>query len=335
MTNGCICCTLRDDLLAEVRRLSEAGRFDYLLIEGTGIADRCGSLHLLVPRRGRGRPFRRRPPRRDGHRGGRREPAEGLRLERLPSRPRRDGGRGGHPHPGRSAGGADRVRRRGRDQQGAGRRVRTTRPGSLGGAGAERRRSHRRDVLWASAPRRDSRHRIVRRGKGAAAPLWFKELYGSNEHVPETEEYGISSFVYRARRPFDPEPFKAFIDATCPAHQGQGPFLAGDATGLGRRVLAGRRAVAHVSAMGFWWSAVPRKRWPEATEFRERLHTVWSEVWGDRRQELVFIGTGMDRAAITAALDACLIETGRDVTPFDPAPYQALPDPFPAWRRAA
>lgn len=93
-------------------------------------------------------------------------------------------------------------------------------------------------------------------------------------------------------------------------------------------------AVARVSAMGFWWSAVPRRRWPKEPEFRERLDAVCSEVWGDRRQELVFIGTGMDRDAFIAALDACLVEAG-DAEVFDPEACRDLPDPFPAWRRAA
>jgi hypothetical protein len=86
--------------------------------------------------------------------------------------------------------------------------------------------------------------------------------------------------------------------------------------------------------MGFWWAAVPRQRWPEEEVFRERLHTVWSEVWGDRRQELVFIGRGMDRDAITDALDACLVGPA-EVRRFDAEAYRDLPDPFPAWRRAA
>jgi G3E family GTPase len=153
--------------------------------------------------------------------------------------------------------------------------------------------------------------------------------------VAETEEYGISTFVYRARRPFDPERFNAFVAATRPGLiRARGHFwLATRPDWVGDFTLAG--AVAPVSAVGSWWSAVPRRRWPEPPEFRERLRTVWSEVWGDRRQELVFIGTGMDRAALTAALDACLVETRTEAGPFDPAPYRGLPDPSAAWRRAA
>ncbi len=85
--------------------------------------------------------------------------------------------------------------------------------------------------------------------------------------------------------------------------------------------------------MGFWWAAVPRRRWPEEEIFRERLHSVWSDNWGDRRQELVFIGRDMDRAAITAALDACLV--GAEAARFEPEAYRHLADPFPEWHRAA
>ncbi|SDA20566.1 Cobalamin synthesis protein cobW C-terminal domain-containing protein [Methylobacterium sp. UNC378MF] len=133
----------------------------------------------------------------------------------------------------------------------------------------------------------------------------------------------------------DPERFNAFVKATWPGLiRAKGHFwLATRPDWVGAFSLAG--AVARVSAMGFWWSSVPRRRWPEAPEFRERLQDVWSEVWGDRRQELVFIGTGMDEAGLTAALDACLIETGADQAPFDPEPCRGLPDPFPAWQRAA
>jgi G3E family GTPase len=176
--------------------------------------------------------------------------------------------------------------------------------------------------------------RLFDEAEAQAHPLWFKELYGARDHVPETEEYKISSFVYRAQRPFDLERFNAFVNATWTGLiRVKGHFWpATRPDWVGDFSLAG--AVARVSAMVFRWSAVPRRRCPEAPEFRERLDAVWSEVWGDRRQELVFIGTGMDRAALTSALDACLVETGEDAA-FDPEAYRHLPDPFPAWRRAA
>jgi hypothetical protein len=85
--------------------------------------------------------------------------------------------------------------------------------------------------------------------------------------------------------------------------------------------------------MGFWWAAVPRSRWPDHPEWRSMLNRNWAPGWGDRRQELVFIGSGMDEAAIRAALDDCLVGVS-DPARFDAAKYRRLPDPFPAWKRS-
>jgi G3E family GTPase len=161
-------------------------------------------------------------------------------------------------------------------------------------------------------------------------PLWYKELYSFGEHVPETEEYGIQSFVYRARRPFDPERFDAFINRTWPGLiRAKGHFwLATRPNWVGEFSLAG--AIARVTAMGHWWAAIPRRHWPEHADWKRNLARNWDKVWGDRRQELVFIGTGLDEAAIRSALDGCLL--GRaGATRFDPVAYAGLRDPFPAW----
>ncbi|GJD36093.1 zinc metallochaperone GTPase ZigA [Methylobacterium aerolatum] len=336
MTNGCICCTLRDDLLDEVRRLSRDGRFDYLLIEGTGIAEPLPIASTFSFRDEEGGSL-----------------SDVARLDTMVTvvdaiNLLKDYGSN------------DFLRDRGET---AGEQDTRTLVDLL----VEQIEfadvvviNKARDVtaehlalVRAVVRGLNGDARIVEASQGQVPldavldtglfdeeraqrhPLWFKELYGAAEHLPETEEYGIGSFVYRARRPFDPARFKAFIDATWPGLiRAKGHFwLATRPNWVGEFSLAG--AVAHVSAMGFWWTAVPRERWPEAGEFHERLKGVWSDVWGDRRQELVFIGTGMDREAITAALDACLVEAVREAAPFDPAPYRGLPDPFPAWKQAA
>jgi hypothetical protein len=85
--------------------------------------------------------------------------------------------------------------------------------------------------------------------------------------------------------------------------------------------------------MGFWWAAVPRPRWPDHPEWRAILNRHWHAVWGDRRQELVFIGSRLDEPAIRAGLDACLLGETPTIA-FQPERYRDLPDPFPAWRRA-
>jgi G3E family GTPase len=170
--------------------------------------------------------------------------------------------------------------------------------------------------------------------KAQTHPLWFKELYEPGAHVPETEEYGIGSFVYRARRPFDPTRFSAVINRTWPGLiRAKGHFwLATRPDWVGELSLAG--ALCRTGPLGRWWAAVPRARWPDNDEWKRMLNRHWSPAWGDRRQELVFIGAGMDERALTAALDDCLL--GRaDAPRFEPDAYRHLADPFPAWERTA
>ena len=79
--------------------------------------------------------------------------------------------------------------------------------------------------------------------------------------------------------------------------------------------------------MGKWWVVVPRNRWPDNPDFESHIKTLWDVSWGDRRQELVFIGIGMDQAELTRRLDACLVRQ----TGFTPKLWTGLKDPFPAW----
>jgi G3E family GTPase len=165
-------------------------------------------------------------------------------------------------------------------------------------------------------------------------PLWFKELNGFRDHMPETEEYGIRSFVYRARRPFAPMAFNAFVNKSWPGViRAKGFFwLATRPNFVGELAQAG--ALVRTSKRGRWWSAVPRDRWPDNAEWRESLKPYFDKTFGDRRQEIVFIGLAdqMDEAAIRAELDSAL--TGM-VDRFTPDAWKHLPDPFPNWERQA
>ena len=94
-------------------------------------------------------------------------------------------------------------------------------------------------------------------------------------------------------------------------------------------------ALVRHEAIGYWWAAVPKKRWPDDDSLVARIDKGWHKVWGDRRQEIVFIGTrDMDTAKITADLDACLLPIAEN-GPIDASAWRALPDPFPEWRRDA
>ena len=161
------------------------------------------------------------------------------------------------------------------------------------------------------------------------APGWLKEMRG--EHVPETEEYGISSFAYLARRPFHPQKFYEFLHSKEIAGKlvrSKGFFwLATRPQFAGSWSQAG--GMARYGAAGLFWKAVPKDQWPDDPEYLAAIQSQWVEPFGDMRQELVFIGQGLDKEDIIARLDACLLTedqvlAGREA-------WAALPDPFPSW----
>jgi G3E family GTPase len=331
MTNGCICCTLRGDLLAEVRKLAEAGRFDHLLIESTGISEPLPVAATFDFRDADGDSL-----------------SDVARLDTMVTvvdavNLLRDfsshdflSDRGETLGPGDKRSLVDLLT----DQIEFDDVIVLNK---VTDAGPERTDAAIR-IVKALNP--DARliltdhadvepEAILDTGlfdfdRAHGHPLWAKELHGFADHVPETEEYGISSFVYRARRPFDPARVHEILTGALPGViRAKGPFwVATRPDWVAEFSLAG--ALASVKPLGTWWAAVPRARWPQDHAAQAHLMHHWHPPFGDRRQEIVFIGSGMDRAAITAALDAALL--GRE-DKFERNEWLHLPDPFPKWRK--
>lgn len=161
------------------------------------------------------------------------------------------------------------------------------------------------------------------------APGWLKELRG--EHIPETEEYGISSFVYIARKPFHPQRFYDFLHH--PWTEGKllrskGYFwLATRPDYAGQWNQAG--GIARYGYGGMFWKAVPESQWPKDEDYLASIQEQWVEPFGDMRQELVFIGQNLDEQAICQWLDECLL-TDTELKAGETY-WATLPDPFPSW----
>ncbi len=336
MTNGCICCTLREDLLKEVRALALQGRFDYLVIESTGVSEPLPVAATFDFRDEDGESL-----------------ADVARLDTmvtvvdavnlltdysstdfLSDR-------------GESAGEGDdrvlvdllveqiefanvvllnKVSAATRDQVTTARQVITALNPSA-------------TIIECDFSRVDLT-KVLNTGRfdfdeAQHHPLWFKELYGFEDHVPETEEYGITHFVYRARRPFHPARFNAFINSAWPGViRAKGHFwLATRPDFVGELSQAG--ALVKTSAIGFWWASVPAARWPTDDTWRQAIERSMDPVFGDRRQELVFIGMAadMNQGELTERLDACLLSEA-EAARFEPQAWQRLDDPFPAWTRS-
>jgi G3E family GTPase len=161
------------------------------------------------------------------------------------------------------------------------------------------------------------------------APGWLKEMQG--EHVPETEEYGISSFSYVARRPFYPEKIHNLLHDTKrfgKLIRSKGYFWLGTRPEfVGQWNQAG--GIARYGFAGRFWKSVPKQDWPEDQESLDIINKQWVEPFGDMRQELVFIGQNLDKEGMTEALDDCLL-TDEDILK-GKAHWATFTDPFPAW----
>ncbi|WP_438462196.1 zinc metallochaperone GTPase ZigA [Marinomonas sp. PE14-40] len=165
------------------------------------------------------------------------------------------------------------------------------------------------------------------------APGWLKEMRG--EHVPETEEYGIGSFSYVARRPFHPEKFYNFLHNTKDYGKllrSKGYFwLATRPEFAGQWSQAG--GIARYGFAGMFWKSVPKSNWPTDEASLAAINEHWCEPFGDMRQELAFIGQGLNQTAMITALDNCLLSDDEIVE--GKAFWASLKDPFPAWEENA
>ena len=164
-------------------------------------------------------------------------------------------------------------------------------------------------------------------------PLWAQELYNPNEHLPETEEYGITSFVYRARAPFNPKKIHSFFNQEWPGViRAKGFFWLSSRPDFVGEVSQAGAFVRH-QGIGRWWAAIPTNQWPDDTEFQKVMKQYWIKNYGDRRQEIVFIGLKdeMDKDRIRNILDECLVKNYLA----SPDIFEDLEDPFPEWFKKA
>jgi len=329
MTNGCICCTLRDDLLAEVSSLAREGRFDYLLIESTGISEPIPVAQTFT--------F---------------EDEEGVSLgqvSRLDTMVTVVDASNFMRDYNAAQALADRGETLGEDDE---RTVTDLLIDQIEFANVivlnkldlvePQQAREVQAVIEALNPGarvvtatmgRVSPTAILDTGlfdydEAAASAGWIRELNG--EHTPETEAYGISSFTYRTRTPFDAQRLWAFLNDSgnwSGVLRSKGFFwVAADSRVAYEWGQAG--GVTNVSPMGMWWAAVPRERWVQPAGERPDQQPDWDERFGDRGQQLVFIGQRMDEAELRRQLDACLLE--ESIVRADSRQWSQSPNPFPA-----
>ena len=332
MSNGCICCTLREDLLLEVNKLAKDNRFDYLVIESTGIseplpvaetftfADENGvslsdvaSLDTMVTV----------------------VDAVNFLKDYDEAKYLKESGESLGEDDERSV--ADLLV----DQVEFADIILISKTDLVEASDVERLKAILKtlnthaQIIPISYGKIDI-DRVINTKlfdfeRAEKAPGWLKEMQG--EHVPETEEYGITSFSYNARRPFYPEKFFKFLHDTKSFGKlirSKGYFwLSTRPEFVGQWNQAG--GIASYGFAGRFWKSVPKEEWPEDEESLKVINKYWQEPFGDMRQELVFIGQNLDKESIYRALDNCLL-SDEDILK-GKSYWLTFEDPFPAWNQ--
>lgn len=329
MSNGCICCTLREDLLIEVARLAGEGRFDYLLIEPTGISEPMpvAATFLFADEFGTSLEHVARLDTMLTVVDASRFLEHFEVLEELAEL-----GAAHDDEDDRTV--VDLLV----DQVEFADVIVVSKPDLVGSDDLARvvglvRMLNRRAVVEI-AERGDVDlglvfdTRLFDADEAALAPGWVRELNG--EHIPETEEYGITSFVYRHRWPFHPG---RLADALAKTWEGvlrsKGFFWVASRPDVQAMWSQAGLSVS-LEPMASWYAAMLEDAWEfESDDDRDELLARWDPLLGDREIELVFIGIEMDQEAIQVRLDACILTPQEFEQGIDD--WATFDDPLPEW----
>ena len=334
MSNGCICCTLREDLLLEINKLAKDNKFDYLVIESTGISEPLPIAETFTFADEDGSSL-----------------SDVARLDTMvtvvdavnflkdydEAKYLKDTGESLGEDDERSV--ADLLV----DQIEFADVILVSKTDlvandQVGKLNAILKTLNTRAKIIPISHGKVDINNVVNTNlfdfeKAEQAPGWLKEMRG--EHIPETEEYGISSFSFVARRPFYPEKFHKFLhdtDKFGKLIRSKGYFWLGSRPEfVGQWSQAG--GIASYGYAGMFWKSVPKQDWPSDAESLASIKNNWEDPFGDMRQELVFIGQKLDQDSIINALNECLL-SDEDLRKGE-AYWVTLSDPFPAWEEVS
>ena len=331
MSNGCICCTLREDLLLEVNKLAKEKKFDYLVIESTGISEPLPVAETFTFADETGVSL-----------------SDVARLDTMvtvvdavnflkdyeEAKYLKDSGESLGEDDDRSV--ADLLV----DQIEFADILLVSKTDLVESEDIEKLKAILKSlnthaqILPISQGQVDVEE-VLDTGlfdfeRAQQAPGWLKEMRG--EHIPETEEYGIGSFTFTARLPFHPDRFYKFLHGTKQYGKlirSKGIFwLASRHEYAGQWSQAG--GIARYGYAGMFWSSVPSDSWPTDEESINTIREQWEDPFGDKRQELVFIGQSLDEDAMLQALDNCLLSEEELLK--GESYWETLDDPFPPWK---
>ena len=329
MENGCICCTLREDLLIEIRKLCEENRFDYLIIESTGISEPLPVAETFTFEDENGKSL-----------------SEFARLDTMVtvvdsynffndfySKEYLN-------QKGESLGEDDErtIVNLLVDQIEFSNVVILNKVDSVKKEDLIKIRGIIKNlnsdckIIETNYSKVDLKQIINTNlfdfEKASNSPMWLKELRG--EHTPETEEYGISSFVYRARRPFHPKRLKdVFLSKVfSKIIRAKGYFWIATQNNFALNLSIAGEMLEYLVG-GFWYETIPKEKIKKDKETWNYIKGIWEEPFGDRRQELVFIGTDYNKEDIIKSLDSALLND--DEMKLSVNDWKKFEDPFPKW----